>query len=40
MTDGNGEPNLVPVERKRFATVDEDEFQRILKEKDSVNTRR
>jgi hypothetical protein len=40
MTDDNGEPNLVPVERKRFATVDEDEFQRILKENDSVNTRR
>lgn len=38
--DGNGEPNLVSVERKRFATVDEDEFQKILKEKDSVNTRR
>ena len=40
MTDDNGEPNLVPVERKRFATVDEDEFQRILKEKDSLNTKR
>ena len=37
MADGN---NLVLVERKRFATVDEDEIQRILEEKDSVNTRR